>query len=905
MKFKYIDYKQDLFKEAVDSKSPKLYVFDNYQNLIKAEECYQQLFLQPASHFISMDDLKEKLCPIDRLILKEEKRTLVFYDLLTEAEKNELKIDNYFDAIDLANTFFNFFDELEEYKVRTIDNLRDWQERKYQLFKSIRERYKDRLLELNYSDKTEAFNLENFSDRYILLFQEIVFVNIIDFTPKEKDLLLMIEKRGKEITLYLQMEGQDFDEDRLSLKCHNLSETPGTEIQLYHTEDKLLEMIDMINQIENIERNKRESGDSKGDNFLSSRVERTVVLDADFLNSNYHGVLNKSMIDVENDIVFTETKIYRFLNSLYELILTAKFKSRLQLETNTFLQAVYQKEFRNYFSLELNDIDFLHNIAANEYVYLSFEHLEYYYRKNYFYPGEDDLFMERYRRIYDLLKEISQIKSLQGFLEYFEGINLSNLDEDKYTNNLSQYFDALMELGIVEEMGLFNSWNKFFPTKATGFFRLLLNYLRYKKVGINYDNCESKAVIKDLKRAAHCGYENLLIINAYQGALPNQENYDSLLTDKQRGELGLKTLEDYKLIEKYYFFRHVLSSKQVIIYTIENIEENISTSPFLEELKLIYNLEIKKTGINLSDYPLLINEIFKSFNGSFLKIMSNDITQSDKLLINTYDFNDNYSLSFYKYNVLNDCYYKFYLEHIAALQEERIVLEKELGLRMLGIIIHDIFAEILLDFDRFIAMDLDDLILDHIVEDCFKRYYLNINTYYAKYYESIFLSAIKDSLLYFIKKIGSRLKGEKVVIKTEWSPVGKEDRNFYSYQSKKEGIEKSDKLLKFYFNGRIDLLIETEEKKYIIDFKTGSGNIEQLDFYSLLLSQGEEVDYQLEKSIYNVLEQKFIQGKSGTENELKEKIIEELEIFLDSGEYSFEYKARCNRCSMKEICRVV
>lgn len=42
--------------------------------------------------------------------------------------------------LNLPVNFFNFFNELNEYGVKNIDNLRKWQEKKYNLFKTIRKK---------------------------------------------------------------------------------------------------------------------------------------------------------------------------------------------------------------------------------------------------------------------------------------------------------------------------------------------------------------------------------------------------------------------------------------------------------------------------------------------------------------------------------------------------------------------------------------------------------------------------------------------------------------------------------------------------------------------------------------------------------------------------------------------
>ncbi len=65
-------------------------------------------FLEQQSLFLTMEEFKEKLFPVDKLLLKEEKRTIIFYNLLTEAEKERFNINDYFAALTWRLIFFNF-----------------------------------------------------------------------------------------------------------------------------------------------------------------------------------------------------------------------------------------------------------------------------------------------------------------------------------------------------------------------------------------------------------------------------------------------------------------------------------------------------------------------------------------------------------------------------------------------------------------------------------------------------------------------------------------------------------------------------------------------------------------------------------------------------------------------------
>ena len=53
-----------------------------------------------------MQELKDMIFNSKYPILREEKRILIFYKILTEEEREFFGIRTYFDSIDIANNFF-------------------------------------------------------------------------------------------------------------------------------------------------------------------------------------------------------------------------------------------------------------------------------------------------------------------------------------------------------------------------------------------------------------------------------------------------------------------------------------------------------------------------------------------------------------------------------------------------------------------------------------------------------------------------------------------------------------------------------------------------------------------------------------------------------------------------------
>lgn len=871
MEFSYLDYQEDLFARTVNSGSPRVYVFDNFNNLLTARRHYQRPFLQEEGIFLTMDDLKEKLFPTDRLILKEEKRSIFFYNLFNDKEKEILRIDNYFDVIDLAADFFELYDEFNEYRISEIEKrieLQDWQLEKYKILQKIRERYLSKMEDSNYTDQTLVFDFQNFNPVYFAAYREFVFVNIIKFTPGEKRLLVELEAAGKSVHLYLQINQEDYNEEDLYLNKLSLPDNIETEVELYQSEEDLLQLANLLSYRE----------------LDYHEIQPLTVLDAAYNDSDYHRLLSSDRVKVNREISFVESKIYKFLESLYSILLTADISHGfLKLEVKELLEACYFPEFCAYYKVNGGSLTALKRLAAEEYVYLTEDLIES--------ISNGDLVV--FKPIFAELRKILKVKKLKELCSILEEIDLSILDDEFFTDNITQYFDGLLELSSIEEIGLVDSWDSYFNSVPRGLFLLTINYLKFKKV-ILLDNKEKPLLeIEDLLSASHSGRGELIITNASRGIIPSRTGGGFLLTEKQRAELGLTTNEDRVLSEKYYFFRHLFSSQRAVVYSLQNQDSNLTTSSFIEEIRLAYGLKINDLPITAGDYPTLIRSIFINQDDVLLKMLSAKSRERDKLLIEEVDFpGDTYYLTYYKYQILKDCFYKFYLNCIAQLEDERFIFNKELSPRLLGIIVHEVFDELITDSG--LVSEIANEKIRGVIEEKMVLYDLKINDYYKKYYDEILVGKIQDSISYFFKIMERRVNGDIRGIKTEWQPDGSESSPFFQ----------NDRF-SLYLRGRIDLLLEFDDRKQIIDFKTGGSSLDQLDFYSLLINEQSGSGIQFDKGIYSFMDEKYLRGYPGSELELADEITYNAKNLIDSEEYKANYKARCKDCAYLDICRVV
>lgn len=849
MKITYVDYRENILVRAVEGDLPRVFVFADQANLVKAREYYQRPFLKPSCVFLTLRDLKEKLFPPDRLILREEKLSVFFYKLLTEEEKEELRIDDYFDAIEPAGAFFRLYDELSEYEIHRLTGLQEWQERKYRILQGIRERYLAGLDKLQYTDATLAFDFSRFNGEFLDDYKEIVFVNIINFTPKEKRLLRFLEDKGWRVHLYLQMSPADFDEGDLRLQAVSLPEQPATEIQLYYTEENLLQAVNLIALVE------------KENHFD--------ILDADPENP-YHRLLAAGKISGSREVSFKETKIYRFLQSLYNLALSARRQGRyLQVEVNALLQALYLPEFREYYGLDDSALERLQEAAGEEYVY-------------YFSPGE-------FSSVMDDLEQLGRVENLGQLCSFLEKLDLQSLNDRLYAKNITRYFDALLELNSLEEMEITGEWDKYFSRRALGLFRLVLNYLEYKKVEWIRNNNE-EIRITALREAPHIYRDNVALINISHGILPSEGGGNFLLTDRQRERLGLPTAAGKRLLEKYCFFRHLFCSKKAVVFSLNNLEDNLTPSSFLEELRLKYDLNMVEAGIKAEAIPAVVEGIFAGEDGA-LKPDSKRAAGKEWPVVEEKDFpGRTFSLTYYKYRTLDECYFKFYLEYIVR-AEKRVQPGKKISPPLFGALVHEIFAEVLDRAGPELSVSVD--LVEEIIENKFYTYSPKINDYYIQYYRAVLLNKVRDSALHFLQMLKEKT-GPIQKLKTEYRPAKGETPFFRCPPAD------------LYLSGRVDLLVDTGEKMWVIDFKTGAGSMVQLDFYALLLGTETKRNVSIERAVYDVLKEQYSPGTAGAETDLAAKIRRHLQEFFSAGRYQAVYKrSLCQNCDWFDLCRVV
>ena len=883
MQINYFDYNYPFLEKMTDKKEASIYVFSNYKSKIKAEKKQKDDFLNKNNLFLNLSEFKEKVAVTQDIILREEKLTSIFYKLLTNNEKDILKINDYFDVIEISSKFYNFFSEIEAYypdkslnSLRNLlfekINLKEWQKEKFDIFFNIKKRYNTYMKEKGFIDQNSAFIKENFDDQYFRDYSTIIFVNKLNFNPKEKQLINYLEEKGYSLELNLQLKEEDFSEEELKLKDITLPENLQTDVKLYSVKEELLQLINSIVKFNKVE--------------YEQKID---ILDCNFEEQNYNKYLNENLIEVDKNNSFIETEIFRYLNYLKNILSTVdRRKGFLKLEIGEVLKAINNDFFRDYYEISKSDKSRLIDIKNNDYVYLTENLLE-----------NKDLIT--FQNIFNDIKNLENISSLDKFIDFLNDIDLSKLNDELFENNYEIFYSSLHEIKAISKMKIIDDWKNHFNNLAIGFLKFFLNYFRYKEVKkINIKNNKALFKLSSFESAAELKRDHLSIINASSDNLSKKE-YNFILSEKQREVLGLNQSEDKNIIEKYYFMRHILSSDQAYIFSIKNIEENISESAYMEELSLKYNLEIEEPYFSNKDFNKIIREIFNSNQKSIHEFSEKEFPvdfKNEKLTMEKNDFTEFSSFSYYRFKRMKDCQYRYFLEHIINLEKIDLKIDKQLSVMVFGSMVHEIFARILENVN--LNFELNNKTIDEITDEVLKKYNLKINNYFERYYNNVLFEKVKESAIFFLKEVQKKTKKEIQEIFIEIS--NKDWRKKSNFKQKSNIIYEND-FSKFYLNGRVDLLLKIKDKNIIIDFKTGGSNTEQLDFYELMLFP-EESQNQVEKMIYNVIDEKF-NNSFKNKNEFAVDVKKELDHFMKDNNYSRIYKSRCNNCPYYDICRVV
>ncbi|MGL6065465.1 MAG: PD-(D/E)XK nuclease family protein [Cetobacterium sp.] len=839
MQFEYINYGGSLI-QGLKKDSSILYIFSDYPLKNSQRKESKRNIFEPDPVYLTIDEFKNRAFRSDRIILSEAKRFISLYNYMKK-DFLDININNYFESIEFSDKFFKYYAELNKSLSSENIELEEWQKKYFEIFHKFKAKYDVHLDEKNYIPKDWIHSLENLDLSPFKKYKKIIFIDIVNFTLLDK---LMISKLEEFLEVVIRVQGEIgvFDEENLELKDVYLPKVQKNEISILEVQDEL-ELMGNLLDVMKVKNNMTNIFSPEAD-----ENEYSKIFPNNFMRGSFYTI--------------NDTKFFKFLQSLNELVSSLEPRMDNLIPVNKFLKGIRTSEMQEYYEIEREDMEYIYNQVDWDYKYIGEE-------KN-----------DKITKIYlDILK-IYKVKNIDTFIDYFNELLSLNMFREKiyldFYDKLQEYMGYAKTTEIMLEEKDLNSCFR----NGGEILKFLLQYFNGVEI-IRNDKSEGKYLIKPMQNCKVVQSRESIFINLSTRYLPKLKKDYIYLTEKQKKDNGFSYYEKERKEEKYRFYQNILKNKFNTIMYIKNENTGEGVSPILSEI-------LNKYKVSKLEKVVYSEDILERL----LALKSNSILEfkNSNLLKEKIDFKNNeLSLGAYDYEDLEKCEYKFYLKKLYSVSS----FEKEdslgLSLKFLGTYIHEVFEKLTDKMWKKILNVSDYSITHEEVEELllssFRYNRKKIPLYLDNYFIQILIPRFTKNILKFYKEI------ENLYIETAVKRIESEKN------SKKEPILKGE--VEVTLSGRVDLVIETSKNNHLIDFKTGSKIDKQLDFYTIML-YGDET--RADKSFYNAFEGKFEnQEKSKLTKELlKERLIE----FFKEKTYILSHKKNgCLYCEYENICR--
>ncbi len=186
--------------------------------------------------------------------------------------------------------------------------------------------------------------------------------------------------------------------------------------------------------------------------------------------------------------------------------------------------------------------------------------------------------------------------------------------------------------------------------------------------------------IMGLIETRNIDFENVVLLNANEGILPNLNRAPSLISESMRHAFELPVLKYQDAIFGYFFYRLLQRAKNINI-----VYNNLSGTSLSGELSRFVQQVQQESGIEFAEYQL--EQHLETANSNEIIIRKDEKVQA---LLNEYFVSDNKSERFLTATAIDSymsCSLKFYFRYIARIKEADRV-EEDFSPIDLGIIIH-------------------------------------------------------------------------------------------------------------------------------------------------------------------------------------------------------------------------
>ena len=869
------DLKNILFKEF-EKNEDTLFVFENSasffeikREFLQNEEIQQKLGIFQNFKMMNSYDFYENVFVTDKIVVKEEKQVVLFYNALTEKLKKDMKVNNYYDIIDVAYNYYNLFAELQEYKINLEKiELEKWQVETFGTLVEIDNEMKKVVQQKGLILPYMLRNVENISNNFLNKFSKICFVNKVKITPFEKELIGKIENRGIAVENILQLSENDFNEEKLKIKDsfslpekNEFLEKFGTNIQIFEYENKFSQVLGIVKKLD----------ESENEEKIENRVNYKIY---DLQDNGEDGkkdyqLLRQEKISSNLELTMKKTKIYKILELICNILENVKIVEK-KLEDNEKFENIEKKDEKNFghdLRIRMKDLysgfksddflrifglkksyDFFMEIVEQDYRYISkneiFRILE--NQNGKFSRNPKDVEAAGIINFIDEIEKIFEYQTLGEYENYLEKIFERSGELDK--NVRDKYFEALSEMVVLEDFSFDNLWKGFFNENgiSASLLKLFLKYLDKKAISLNLEETDeqdseniSRYSINSFSAISETQKENLIFLNI-QDTFPKININNYLFTKIQRAKMGLPVSDDEKQIEIFKFYQNILGAKNVYLSYVKNLDENIDSAGVVEEIKLKYAIEAQKNKIDENDELNFIKKYFlenveKSWEsrqiGKFIpsKLKKDlDRIKAEKV-----------SLGYYSFEEMQNFEYGYYLKKMIGNTEVEKIEDKVDNL-MFGNIIHGLYEKIVMENKEVLEKGkfvINNEEIRKTLKSILNSFEYKIPKEYLEFYKKVSFEEIVKSVEKILTKLMKTLENEEEI------EIYSEER--IKLKSEKEIYEN------IFINGMIDLHIKLKNKEILYDYKSGIlknkkgeekkekvvNAFKQLDYYSVMLPE--------------------------------------------------------------------
>ena len=876
------DLKNILFKEFEKNENT-LFVFENSASFFEIkrefsqnEEMQQKLGIFQNFKMMNSYDFYENVFVTDKIVVKEEKQVVLFYNALTEKLKKDMKVSNYYDIIDVAYNYYNLFAELQEYKIDLEKiELEKWQVETFRTLVEIDNEMKKVVQQKGLILPYMLRNVENISNNFLNKFSKICFVNKVKITPFEKELIGEIENRGIALENILQLSENDFNEEKLKIKDsfslpekNEFLEKFGTNIKIFQYENKFSQVLGIVKKLD----------ESENEEKIENRVNYKIY---DLQDNGEDGkkdyqLLRQEKISSNLELTMKKTKIYKILELICNILENVKIVEK-KLENNEKFENIEKKDEKNFghdLRIRMKDLysgfksddflrifglkksyDFFIEIVEQDYRYMSkneiFRILE--NQNGKFYRNPKDVEAAGIINFIDEIEKIFEYQTLGEYENYLEKIFERSGEVDK--NVRDKYFEALSEMVVLEDFSFDNLWKGFFNENgiSASLLKLFLKYLDKKAISLNLEETDeqdseniSRYSINSFSAISETQKENLIFLNI-QDTFPKININNYLFTKIQRAKMGLPVSDDEKQIEIFKFYQNILGAKNVYLSYVKNLDENIDSAGAVEEIKLKYAIEAQKNKIDENDELNFIKKYFlenveKSWESRQIGKFIPSKLKKDLDKIKT----ERVSLGYYSFEEMQNFEYGYYLKKMIGNTEVEKIEDKVDNL-MFGNIIHGLYEKIVMENKEVLEKGkfvINNEEIRKTLKSILNSFEYKIPKEYLEFYKKVSFEEIVKSVEKILQKVMKTLENEEEI------EIYSEER--IKLKSEKEIYEN------IFINGMIDLHIKLKNKEILYDYKSGIlknkkgeekkekvvNAFKQLDYYSVMLPEknGQEIE---------------------------------------------------------------